>query len=423
MKASYQQAQAAVLGAVLLGATIDRLTTEHGLAPIHFEAPHHTVFQAMVDLNDDQDPINDTTVIDRLERAGIADAAATVMRLSGPVPHLGSLDAFCKIIRRESAWQQRGRTLQHLADSIHDRHEDAFNAHATTLVAGDATANRSETTLTPEELGSEMIDWLNETEVDAIATPFPQLTELLLGGFRPGATTILGAWSHMGKTVLLDQLLAHAAGNGHRAHVYVNEMDRVTRVARQISRMTKVPVDRIIRKELRGDDHSKVLHAASSLPFGLTDCAGWSAEDIARHVRRHKWDFWGVDLVTRIPASDTRDWDRVSGILTDVALQTGTHGVLVCQLNQERNKSAIKPPPVARDLRNTGAWFNDASNVLFLHRDQDEDPDTGMVVVLEDGHVRVDKARAGRLGGVAVTFVPQRMSFDTLESYRMSVAA
>jgi hypothetical protein len=51
----------------------------------------------------------------------------------------------------------------------------------------------------------------------------------------------------------------------------------------------------------------------------MQPCAGWTADQIARHIRHYRWPIAFVDLATRIPASTTAEWDHVSGVLNDAA--------------------------------------------------------------------------------------------------------
>jgi replicative DNA helicase len=232
---------------------------------------------------------------------------------------------------------------------------------------------------------------------------------------------VLGAWPGVGKSTLVDQFAAYVGRKGKRPCVYTNEMLRETRVARVISRMTGIAFGRINAKRLNDDEKKAVVKAAANLPFPIQECAGWSASEIGHHIRRHRWDLAIIDLATRIPATKTAEWDAVSGHLTDVAMQTKAHIVLVCQLNLERNKSICKPPPVGRDLRYTGAWYQDASNVLFIHREQVEkvDPQTkeplGVPETKPHGHISVDKGRNGGEGAMGVYFDSKRIRFVPLD--------
>lgn len=411
-------AEQAVLGAVLLSDRIlEPLLTETGLRAEHFYRPaHQAVFAAMTAMHDTGEPVDPLTLTSRLTAAGALDVVGgkgELEALAAAVPMVGNVRSYARTVIAEHTWRQRLEANRQQLDAITRRDEDGYNA-AETALAGTGRADTA--TATPDDLAAEFLEWYDDPGDTAIPTPWPAVTRLLRGGLRAGDTTIVAGWTSMGKSVVVDQLLEHAAERGRRCHAYLNEMSRVDRTARVLARRTGVPFARIAGRELAPLDTEKVVAAAAGLPFGITVCAGWSAEDIARHVRRYRWDLAVVDLVTRIPAERTADWDRISGVLTDAARMSGCHLLMVCQLNQERLKTLIKPPPVNRDLRNTGAWANDAANVLFVHREQEEVLDnlgdgTGLVRTLPDGHLRLDKARNGEPGAVPVSFDARWMRF------------
>lgn len=405
MIVSYEHAQAAVIGTIFIkDEVLDDLTVDIGLVADDFTEPYRDVFEAMVELYDKREPVTVAAVAHHL---GVPrDDVAT---FADPVPVLSEYRTYGRIVQEQAQWQRREEALSHASAAIVSNDEEAFEKALASL---EKNPRVDQSTFSGEALASEFYDWLDDKTVTAIPTGFADLDEALAGGFRRGDTTIVAAWTSIGKSVLVDQILENAFSVGYSTCVYVNEMDRLDRVARTVARLSNVPYHRLARKDLTKTDAVEVVRVLKDLPSTLVEVPGWSAQKIARHIRQQKVDIAAIDLVTRIPAKDTSEWDVISGTLTDAARQSGTHLLLVCQLNQERNKTAVKPPPVGRDLRNTGSWQNDAANVVFLHREQEVVEGMGFPRVLEDGHIRVEKSRHGQGGFVAVKFNSDRMRFD-----------
>lgn len=414
-----EQACEHVLAAVLLTPAALDILTDEGVTPDqHWQPALTAAHRAMLALHDQGQAITPVTLTHQLqtEHTGPGQAftdptqaAALVDRLNGPVPALGELRSYCRIVRTEHEWDQRGRLLTDAGTAIHNRDQHGFDAALTGLTAADPSTTQS--TRSPEDLLSDFADWYEDKEQAGIPLPFDHLTKLLRGGLRPGDTTVLAGWPGHGKTALVSQMAYHAATVvGAECHEYVNEMSSVDRTARMLARLTGIPFDRVITRDCSLEEVGKLLKAGRRLPGGMTECSGWSADRLAREIRRHKHDLAVVDLVTRIPARDTRDWDQVSGTLTDAARQSGTHLILVCQLNLERCKTAVRPAPTGRDLRNTGAWYQDARVVMFVHRDQ-ELLDGDVADPLLEGHIRIEKATNGVPGIQQVRFDPARMRF------------
>jgi hypothetical protein len=148
--------------------------------------------------------------------------------------------------------------------------------------------------------------------------------------------------------------------------------------------------------------------AAEHLPFAIQPCAGWTADDIGRHVRRHRWGICLVDLATQLPASTAQEWMAVSRILTQSARMAGTPHADRRAVQPEPQRRRRAPASGGARPEGTGAWGDDAANVLFVHR-PDEEVTPGIYEPGTDGYVRLAKARNGKVGMVPLTFDPYRM--------------
>jgi replicative DNA helicase len=171
-----------------------------------------------------------------------------------------------------------------------------------------------------------------------------------------------------------------------------------------------VQFDKILGRDMSPREWKRVVDELPNLPFAIQPCAGWNAEDIGRHVRRHRWGLCMVDLATQLPASSAAEWSEVSRSLTQAARQSGSHMLIVVQLNQTRNDGGARPHPALRDLKWTGAWGDDAANVLFVHRD-DVESQPGIFEPGQDGHLRLAKVKNGRPGFMPVSLNPWSMRF------------
>jgi hypothetical protein len=172
-----------------------------------------------------------------------------------------------------------------------------------------------------------------------------------------------------------------------------------------------VPFSRLIVKNLDQADLAEVVERCGDLPFGLTDCAGWTADQVARDIRSHRWDLACVDLLHNMPHRDEKELSGAIVTLAAAALHAGTHLLVVCQLNDARATSGRLPAPVMRDIRGSNMIRNVAATVLLLNRDQEE-PEPGEVIVLPAGALVAGKARHGQIGAsCAVWFDHRSMSF------------
>lgn len=401
-------AERAVIALALLSPTLaDRLIVDEQLTPTLFlNRAHADAWNAITDLRADDQPLDAITLAARMTTK---DAAQTLGSCLTTDHNVSGLKTYLQILRdgrRRHGYQQAAIKLAQAAATGDENTAAQAERH---LHA--PTGQNLEDTAAPEQVGHHLIDYLQSTTTVAIPTGFPRLDNGIGGGFRQGDITAIGGWTGMGKTVLVDQLLTHAHLEGYRCHAYVNEMSVVDRGLRMLARATRIPHHRLLHRDLHHGEHTRVLDAASRMPFGISDCSQWSAEQIARHIRTHRWDLCVLDLLHNIPYDGEGELHRITATLAAAARTSGTHLLLVCQLNEERAKSDKLPTPVIRDIRGSGMIKNITATVLFVHRFQTSDH--GVVFTTNETAIYAAKARHGQVGcSVDAVFNPDRMLFE-----------
>jgi replicative DNA helicase len=401
-----EDAEQAVLGAVLLGGgRVLSGLAETGLAPEHFHrAQHGDIYRAMLALERAGEGIDVLTL-----QAEAKVPAGELEILAGSVPDVANWRTYAARILELARWRTFTDACVLGLEAVASL-DDVSRETAKGLLLDDGVRD-SDTLQTPERLADRFWDWLDDRETKVIETPFARLNTLLQGGLRPGGTTVIAAWTSMGKSVLVDQILEHARHQGYQACAYINEMSEEERTARTVAARTGVPFEKILGRDMTPAQWKRVVDSLPGLPFAIQPCAGWTAEEIGAHVRRHRWGIFAVDLATLIPAHSTADWAEVSKQLTIAARRSGSHGLIVVQLNHQRDTAGDRPPPALRDLKWGGHWADDAANVLFVHRN-DVELAPGVFEPGADGHLRLAKARNGRTGLLAVSLDPVRLRFE-----------
>lgn len=398
-------AELGVIGAALeYPQALQRLIVEDGLTPNHFYVPdHQQVWQAILEVYDAGAPVDLVSVVARLDH--LIDAGDIVSSAQVEASAIGAIREHARIVKRDAmrrAWQTAG---YHLLDAATADNEQLVAQAEQLLRAPTVTEDTHPT----ESIGSATFDWLTDTGTVGISTGFAKLDNALGGGLRPGDMTALGAWTGIGKSCLVDQILTDAATAGLRCHAYINEMSVVDRGLRMIARTSTVPFSALIKRDLTDDQAQHAVDAARRIPFGLTESAQWSAEQIARHIRANAWDLCALDVLHNMPYERESELHRMVGTLAAAARSSGTHLIVVCHFNEARATTELLPRPVARDIRGSGMIKNLSANVLLLHRDQHSDG--GFVVTENTGSLLIDKARHGRKDGVLLEFDPDRMRF------------
>lgn len=400
---SYSAEQAVLAATMLAPAVVDRLTLDHDLQPHDFESlRHQRIYAAILDVHSRGARIDPITLHHQLDGEIPEHELADLAGYAGSVTAIGEHAAIVKQHARRRTWRLAGHRLVEAADTGDEQLVAQAEALLTAPTATDETWDT-------RRLGEDACDFLAEKSAVGIATGFPQLDELLAGGLRPGDMTVVGAWTSMGKSAWASTVLHTAATDGYRCHEYINEMSPRDRTLRTLARMTGAPYGDLVQRHVNATYAPLVLDAAQRLPFGVTECAQWTVEQIARHVRANRWDLWCLDILHNIPYERESELHHIVVALAAAARSTGSHALVCVHFNEARAVGEVLPTPVARDIRGSGMVKNVAANVLLLHREQRSEG--GFVTTSKDGIVKVDKSRHGRLGAVHVRFEPDQMRF------------
>lgn len=398
-------AERVLLATILaLPAGLDRLLATDGLLPEHFGIDTNaTAFGALVALNDRGDHIDHLTFAAELERAGLTEPQRVVTSIAAEMPALGGTHTYAHRLRD----LHRRRQLRVAA---------ALLGEAADTGDPDRLAQAEEILTTPPEtepmtwsgnqLAERFQDRLDEPKPEVFAWPFAKLNAWTGGGLRRKQIVLIGGWTSMGKSIVYDQILETMAAQGLRCHSYINEMSEPERMDRTMARLSGVPFGSIYRRDLDGEQETELLAALAKVRVGLTEAHGWTAQEIARHIKWNRWDVAGVDIIHEIAHREERDLAEIAQVLRSTAKQVGCALISCVHLNDQRVTSPQRPIPVLRDVRGSGMLVRGADVVLFIHRDDDQDG-----VPQADGALVAAKVRNGHPEMMKVHFDPNRMRF------------
>ena len=207
-------------------------------------------------------------------------------------------------------------------------------------------------------------------------------------------------------SVLYDQILERLGEAGLRVHSYINEMSKRERMDRTVARLSGVPFEKVYTRRLDAKEEVAVRGCLTRVQFGITECAGWTAPEIARHIRWNRWDVAGVDIVHEIAHREERDLAEIAQVLRAAAKQADCILVACVHLNDNRVTAPQRPIPVMRDVRGSGMLVRGADIVLLVHRDDDENG-----IPQPEGAIFAAKIRNGQPAAMGVMFDPSRMRF------------
>lgn len=406
-----RNAEEALLGALMVTDGIGAVAGETRLVADAFYAERHRViFRAMLKLADEDKHIDAITVVEELQRRGrLPDAGGRdyVSSLASTVPVAGNFLHYAEIVARKAEWRQRLEGAQRAVTAAQSENEDELAA-ATELLTAEI---RRQDAVYDEERQREVLWSLLEGQARAeFVWPFDRLNRASAGGMRRGQVNIVAGYTGDGKSQFADQILDSNRKRGLRVALYDNEMTVEERVARRTTRLVGVPHSQLVAGELRDTDKRKIMRDISTMTnWPIIEIPGWSADEVAHHIRRNRWDLVVIDILHNFRFHEERELSHAVSTFKAAAGQARCCIVLVAHIKRI-SEGGKRRPPTRHDLRWSGDIENLAHTICFVYRRQDNEVSPPAVLV--DGDVYFDKCRGGKLTSVPVRFNERRLRFD-----------
>ncbi|HEX2015465.1 MAG TPA: replicative DNA helicase [Solirubrobacteraceae bacterium] len=442
------EAEQSVLGALLLSQrAMYGVTIEEGLKPSDFFRPRHAlVFEAMLELYSENEPIDRLTVTEHLRQTGKLEEAggeAAIHALAGPVPVAGHVRQYAQIVR-EHALMRRLLTATYEIQASVVEHRAApreLVEQAERAVLEVAHDDRQQDFRSIEDVlhvELEKLQALSREGTSLTGTPsgFPALDEIT-GGFQPGNLIVIAARPSMGKSSLVANIAENAAVDHQRAvALFSLEMSETELAQRFVASQARVAGDLLRKGRVAARDWPKIVQAANKLgqaPLFIDDSSDVGILEIRAKARRlHQQQPLGLIIVDylQLLRADHRVESRVQQVgemsrgLKILARELEVPVIALSQLSRAV-ESRNPPIPQLSDLRESGQIEQDADLVAFIYRQEYYERKNAV-----DKHAPVEregeadlilaKHRNGGLGTVNLTFLsefPKFMSYQKPDAY------
>ncbi len=429
------EAEKAVLSAILIdNHALHAVLTE--VKPEDFYHPgHRLLYQAMIALKDDNQPVDLHTLSDwlttrkQLDELGGPVALAEIADYEATAAHVIH---HARIVRDKSL----RRRLIHVATEIVEHgfeHAEAAErlldmAESRIFEVSQETSRR----VSFRSLGDEMQDTFDYVEMlmnrggelTGLPTGFQDLDEMT-GGLQRGELVILAARPSMGKTALALNLARNAAvDHAKKAAVFSLEMTTRSLVLRLLAAEARIDFATFRRGYIAVNDHARLVNAAgrlSNADIWIDDSGLITVLEMKAKCRRMKAER-GLDLVVvdylQLAHGDGKyerreqEISEISRSLKALAKELDLPVVALSQLNRgPEMRGGEHRRPMLADLRESGAIEQDADVIGFIYRDQVYNPDTEDQGIAE---LILAKQRNGPTGTVKLRFEARYARFDNL---------
>ena len=429
-----EQAEASVLGAMLLDKSAITTAVEIIHAEDFYYDSHKAIFEGILSLYNKNEPADMITLSDFLKKNGQLEAVGGYTylgRLTSGAGAVSNTEAYANIIKEKSTLRALIRAGSEIVeDSYRDDDEVGAIIEKAEKSIFDITQDNQRNGLM--NMGEVMVTTFdvmqqrseNKGGLTGLTTGFIDL-DRKTSGMQKADLVLLAARPSMGKTALMVNISTNAALKANATvAMFSLEMSRNQLSQRILSSLSHVDLMKIISGDLTTEEWTKVIETMTymnEMGIYIDDTAGITPLEVKAKCRRLKAEK-GLDLVVidylqlmevgGRAESRQQEISAISRQLKGIAKELDVPVIALSQLSRAPEMRADHRP-ILSDLRESGAIEQDADIVMFLYRDEYYNPDTEKQGL---GELIIAKHRNGPTGTVELLFKGEYTKFVNLQS-------
>ncbi len=385
-------AEKAVLGSAFLSKNaLQKICDELSEESFYSDA-NAKIFNVLMELNDEDKPVDITIVTNRLNDKKILTQVGNVEYLSeviDSVPSASNVDYYIGIVKEKQVGRKIIETANEIATEAYSSEDSIYDvldsAEMKILRIGNlrkATEFQRIQDVAAREQSN--IEKLAEqgNEITGLATGFIEF-DRLTAGLQPGQFIIIAARPAMGKTAFVLNLATYAAMHGDKPVAVFNlEMTTDQLANRILSNVGQISIPKMRTGRLEHNDWRRLNEAVSQLNNAkllLDDTPGITIGEIRSKCRKLANSDEGLGLVvidylqlvtgpSKTTGNRQQEVSEISRSLKMMALELGVPVIAAAQLSRAVESREDKRP-IMSDLRESGSIEQDADIVSFLYRD------------------------------------------------------
>ncbi|WP_373650582.1 replicative DNA helicase [Schlesneria sp. DSM 10557] len=356
--------------------------TEFDLSALVGDA-HRATLAAMIELADEQRPVDVLTVGDRLSETGklgeLPDGVNYLLELLDQAESFGAehVAEWISIINSKASLRRLQRGLEDLL-KLTESHASIEGVRSSLLrLAEDLPQVGCRREKLMSDVVHEYVDGLARGEAETMRVGIPAI-DRAIGGVAPGELIIIGGRPGQGKSLSALQWVEQATMHGVPAMIVSEEMSAISLAKRTVQRIMPTDVNGW-SADLERLKYEAQQHFAGRAPLLVAESCGSvdvAERAIASAVRRHGVKIVAVDYAQLLKGAGSSKYEQVSDVSTRMKRVATKHEIVVLLLAQlsrsiESRQSAV---PQLSDLRDSGQLEQDADVILFIQWPAKVDP-------------------------------------------------
>jgi replicative DNA helicase len=441
-----REVEEAVLGAMMIDKkgvdeVIDILQPE-----AFYEPKHKYIFEAIVQLFTDTQPIDLLTVSEQLRKNGKLELAGGdyyLIQLTQKISSSAHIEFHSRIILQKYILRSLITISAEITMDAYDESADVFDlldkAESKLYEVTQGNIKRSSETAQSLVIQAKkrIEDIAKKDGYSGVTTGFTKLDQIT-SGWQPSDLIIIAARPGMGKTAFVLSMARNVAIDyGHPVALFSLEMSSVQLITRLISSETGLSSEKLRTGKLIEHEWHQLNNKLGQLekaPLYIDDTPSLSIFDLRAKARRlssqHGIKLIIVDYLQLMTAGGSngkgggnreQEISTISRNLKALAKELNVPVIALSQLSRAVETRGSSKRPLLSDLRESGAIEQDADIVSFIYRpeyykidewdDEEQSPTAGQAEFI------IAKHRNGSLENVRLKFIGNLGKFDNLEDY------
>lgn len=363
-----EDAERAVLGSILLDPHAIRLIEQIVKPDDFYDSKNKNIYQAMVELHEQNSGIDLVTVCDILESKNQLSKVwgrSEVSALVTDVPTSSHATDYARTVK-EKARQRDAKKIAN--DILYGEHTpENISKIFENFVKSDSCSG----TLSLKDALGQALDQIFSTSEDKkyIPSGFHKLDEFLNGGFSPSDIYIIAARPSMGKTTLAVNI-GYQIAKKKTVGIFSLEMEAYKLATKIIHSQSGIPENQLTEPE----QIEKCIPEIEKRKMFFYDRLCANFDEVKSNMRAMHYekniDIFIIDYL-QLMVEDTRNMNnevaKLSKGLKRLARELKIPIIVLSQLSRAVEK---REPPIPRlsDLRDSGAIEQDADVVMMLYR-------------------------------------------------------
>ena len=428
------EAEQSVIGSMIMDREAIVVASEMICGEDFYNKSYGVLFDSMVELNDQGQPVDLVTLQNRLKEKDVPPEISSlefIRDLITAVPTSANIKYYANIVAEKSVLRRLIRLMEEIANNCYAGKDSVeVIMEETEKKVFDLVQRRNTGDFVPiREVVMNAMDKIEKSShnsggVTGIATGFIDL-DYRTAGMQPSDLVLIAARPSMGKTAFVLNIAQYVAfHSGDCVAIFSLEMSKEQLVNRLFAMESKVDSQHLRTGNLSDLEWEKLIESAGMIGQSkliIDDTPGISIAEMRSKCRKFKLEMdlkmIIIDYLQLMSGSgrgtDSRQ-QEISDISRSLKALARELSVPVLALSQLSRAVEQRPDhrPVLSDLRESGAIEQDADVVMFIYRDDYYNPDTEKKGIAE---INIAKQRNGPIGTIDLVWLPEFTKFANLQ--------